>query len=87
MVPGRHRALDRYDAGSSAIGSRLLAPRRETDLSADPDQAAVLALFADVLVGDIHWTVSEVRRLLDLRDATRSDRERTTAEDPETALR
>ena len=87
MVPGRHSALDRYDAGTAAIESRRLAQIREVDLSADPDEAAVLELLSDVLVGDNHWTVGEVRRLLDLRDVTRADRHETGTEDQETALR
>ena len=71
MIPGRHRAFEGSDAGSAAIDSRRLTHGTEADLSADPDEAAVLGLLADVLVGDNHWTVGEVRRLLDLRDSTR----------------
>jgi hypothetical protein len=87
MVPGRHQALDRYDAGTAAIESRRLAQTHEADLSADPDEAAVLTFLADVLVGENHWTVGEVRRLLTLHDATRPEHGRQTTEDPETALR
>jgi hypothetical protein len=87
MVPGRHPALDRYDAGTAEIESRRLAQLREADLSADPDEGSVLALLADVLVGESHWTVGEVRQLLDLRDATRTGRDRAGTEDQETAPR
>jgi hypothetical protein len=85
MVPGRLKALDRYDAGTAAIESRRLAG--QSHLSADPDEAAVLNLFSDVLIGDSDWTVGEVRRLLDLRDSGPSDPAGTATQDPETALR
>jgi hypothetical protein len=74
--------------------ARRIRPRRDTSSLTRPDRrrpanassdGAVLALLAEVLIGDSAWSMAEVQRLISMREVAELGRWRVAGLDDEEA--
>jgi len=79
---------------SSVYRARHIRPRRDTSSLTRPDRrrpasasgdGAVLALLSEVLIGDSAWTMTEVQRLISMREVAELGRWRVAGLDDEGA--
>jgi hypothetical protein len=71
MAPYRRSRRFGSDQTIAPVAARRRIRRRDRSATETQDEAVVLSFLSQVLMGDSDWSLSEVRRIVALRDRTR----------------
>lgn len=71
MAPYRQSRRVGSDQTIAPVAARRRTRRRDRSATETQDEAAVLSFLSQVLIGDSDWSLSEVRRIVALRDRAR----------------